>query len=188
MSSETIDILISRLRSPDENTSGPAWQTAAPLGAAAVKPLGTLLTDPEFETARNAKRALYQVVRYATRPGAKAEAISVQTELVALLNLPNSGARRHVLWMLSEIADRQAVPPIAALLSDPEVWEDARCALMRIPHKDARVALEKALASAPHDFNYALADSLRALGRKVSAYPTRKLIPTRQTAVAAKPQ
>jgi len=34
--------------------------------------------------------------------------------------------RREVLWMLSEIGDGDAIAPMAALLTDKDVREDAR--------------------------------------------------------------
>ena len=87
--------------------------------------------------------------------------------------------------MLSEIGSAAAVDPMAALLADADVREDARCALTRIPGAQATDALKKAMSSAPDEFKYALAESLRARGEKVSGYPSRKLVPTKQTTVKA---
>jgi HEAT repeat protein len=176
--------LVARIKSTDDKVRGPAWQSAGPAGAPAVKPLAAVLTDADFEISRSAKRALYNIVRHAGRPGAKKEAKAVETELIPLLKSDAVTIRREVLWMLSEIGEDRAVAPMAALLTDKEVREDARCALMRLPGKKATKALKSAFSSAPEEFKYALAESLRERGEKVSGYPSQKLVPTRSTTVS----
>ena len=158
---------------------------AKTFGAPAVKPLAAVMTDDDFEIARSAKRALWQIVRHAGRPGAAVEAKAVTGQLIPLLTASPAPVKREVLWMLSEIAGDEAVPPMAALLSDSEVRDDARCALTRMPGSKATAALSKAMPTAPEDFKYALADSLRARGGKIAGYPSRKLVPTKQTSVKA---
>jgi len=74
---------------------------------------------------------------------------------------------------------------MVALLADEELREDARCALTRHPSPSAVAALQSAFAAAPEDFKYALAESLRQLGKKVAGYPSRKLVPTARTTVPA---
>jgi hypothetical protein len=73
---------------------------------------------------------------------------------------------------------------MAALLTEKELREDARCALTRHPAPSAVAALNSALVTAPEDFKYALAESLRQRGEKVEGYPSRKLVPMAQTTVA----
>ncbi len=105
--------------------------------------------------------------------------------------MPAAVTRRAVLWMLSEVGSNRAVAPMAALLTDPETAEDARCALTRLPGKKAVGALRRAFASASEEFRYALTDSLRQRGETVTGYPTRKRIPAKATEVkpvALKPQ
>ncbi|MBI5384338.1 MAG: HEAT repeat domain-containing protein [Verrucomicrobia bacterium] len=179
----SVDDLIAKIKSTDDKVRGPAWQSAGPAGAPAVKPLAALMTDPNFEIARSAKRALYKIVRHAGRPGAKKEALAVEKELIPLLKSDAVPVRREVLWMLSEIGTDDAIAPMAALLTDAEVREDARCALMRFPSKKATDALKSAFAIAPEDFKFALAESLRKRGQKVDGYPSQKLVPTKQTTV-----
>lgn len=180
---EAVGDLLARIKSADDPIRGPAWQGAGAAGAAAVKPLAALLTDANFEVARSAKRALYKIIRHADRPGAIAEAKAVETELVGLLNTSAVPARREALWMLSEIGSDKSIAPMAALLTDTEVREDARCALMRFPGAQATTALKSAFAHAPQEFKYALAESLRQRGVKVDGYPSQRLVPTRQTRV-----
>ena len=91
---------------------------------------------------------------------------------------------RHVVWMLSEIGSARAVKAMSALLADPELREDARCGLTRLPAPAALKALRSAFATAPEGFKYALAESLRQRGVTVEGYPTRKLVPTAQTSLA----
>ena len=91
--------------------------------------------------------------------------------------------RREVLWMLSEIGDRNAVKPIAALLSDRDLREDARMVLQRIPNKAALAALRAGLEAAPDDFKLNIAQSLRQRGVKVDGLDCVKLIPTKKTNV-----
>jgi len=182
--SAAIDDLIAKIKSQDDSVRGPAWQGAGPCGAPAVKPLAAVMTDADFEIARAAKRALYKIVRHAGRPGAAKEAKAVATELVALLPSNTTVVRREVLWMLSEIGGDESVAPMAALLSDKDLREDARCELMRLRGRKATAALKSAFASAPEEFKFALAESLRQRGEKVKGYPSQKLVPTRQTTVA----
>jgi hypothetical protein len=177
--------LVARIKSPDDAVRGPAWQSAGPYGAPAVGPLAEVMTDPHFEIARSARRAIERIVRHAGRPGADAERRAVAAELVKLLGHASPNVRKHALWMLSEIGEAPAVEPMAALLADPEVREDARCALERIPGAAATAALKKAMATAPEAFKYALAHSLRVRGEKVEGYPSQKRVPTKPTRVKA---
>ncbi len=178
------ETFIDRIKSPDENVSGAAWQNAGPYGAAAVEPLAALMADQDFELARKAKRALYRVVRHVGHPAAARERKAVERQLILLLDSSPARVRRELVWMLSEIGSTRAIRPMAALLADEELREDARCALTRHPSQSAVTALQSAFATAPEDFKYALAESLRQRGEEVAGYPSRKLVPTAQTTVA----
>ncbi len=183
-----VNDLVPAIQSTNDKIRGPAWQNAAAAGAAAIRPLAGLLNDADFETARSARRALQRIVRHAGRPGADKEAASVTAELVALLRNDQASVRNTAVWLLSEIGGDDAVAPMAALLADKDSREDARCALMRIPGPQVTAAFKAAFTSAPNEFKYALADSLRERGEKVADFPTRKMVPIRQTTVkAAKP-
>ena len=93
--------------------------------------------------------------------------------------------RRDVVWMLSEISDGggEDIQSLAKLLNHPDLREDARCALQRIPGDQAVAALKAGFTAAPDDFKHALADSLRRRGEKVDGYSSQKMVPTRQTQV-----
>ena len=183
VTTRTVAEFIAAMKSPDDTIRGPAWQTASSYGSAAVQPLAGLLGDPNFEVARAAKRALYLIVRHSDRPGANQETQSVETALLNALHQPGSVAQREILWMLSEIGTDRSLPSMAVLLRTPEVREDARCAITRLPGKRATAALRAAFKAAPKDFKYALADSLRQRGEKVEGYPSQTSVPTRPTKV-----
>jgi HEAT repeat protein len=179
LAANTVDQLVNRIRSDDDDVRGDAWQNAGPAGAPAIQPLAALMTDSHFEIARSARRAIWNIVYHAGRPNASQEAASVEKELIALLSHPATPVRREALWMLSKIAGNSAVQPMAQFLNDPELREDARCSIQRIPGKASLQALQRALKTAPEEFRYALAESLRARGEKVSGYPSRKLEPAK---------
>jgi len=179
-----VDELIAGIKDEDDKVRTDAWLGAGEVGAPAVKPLAAVMTDDEIEVARAAKRALWKIVRHCGRPGAGSENRAVAIELVALLDddVPTS-VRREVIWMLSEIGGNKCIEPIADLLLDKELREDARMALERIPGKRSLGALEGALEDVPQDFRLAVAQSLRRRGVKVPGLPCVKLVPTKQTDV-----
>lgn len=182
-----VDELLTKIRSTDDAVRGPAWQRAAPYGAAAVKPLAEIMSDASFEIARSAKRALWVIVRHAGRPGAGREAQAVAREVIALLPAGSAAVRREALWMLSEIGSDDSIPAVSALLSDKDVRADALAALMRLPGRKSTAAIKTAFSSAPEEFKFALADALRRRGEKVSGYPSQKLVPTKKTTVTHQP-
>lgn len=175
--------LIEQIKSPDDAVRGAAWQNAGPCGAPAVQPLAEIMADQNLEVARAAKRGLWRIIRHAGRPGAAAEQQAVIKALLPQLTRPTVPVQREVLWMLSEIGGEESVEPIAALLQDPTLREDARMCLERIPHAAAITALKTALATAAEDFRPNLAHSLRMRGIPVEDYPSQKLVPTRPRTV-----
>jgi HEAT repeat protein len=179
-----LDELIAGIKSDSAEKRTESWQSAGRIGAPAVKPLAKVMTDDELEVARAAKRALWQIVRYAARPGANRERRAVETELTGLLSDDQPVAvRREVLWMLSEIGTRRCIKPIAWLMGNKELREDARMALERIPTMWAVAALKTGFEAAPEDFKYNIAQSLRKRGEQVDGYPCQKLVPTKETDV-----
>jgi HEAT repeat protein len=176
--------LMAGIRDDNAKVRTEAWQSAGEVGAAAVKPLARVMTNRELEVARAAKRGLWKIVRHAGRPGAGNEQRAVVVKLVELLGDEQPvPVRREVLWMLSEIGNRRSIKPIAALLSNRELREDARMVLQRIPSKGAVGALRAGLKAAPEDFKLNIAQSLRQRGVKVRGLPCVKLVPTKKTNV-----
>jgi HEAT repeat protein len=133
---QEVDDLIAGIKSGSDKVRTEAWLNAGEAGASAVKPLAIVMTDNDLEVARAAKRALWEIVRHTGRPGANKERRTVETELTGLLGRDQALAvRREVLWMLSEIGARNAIKPIARLMRNEDLREDARMALERIPGK-----------------------------------------------------
>ena len=176
--------LIEKIKSRDAQARTAAWQSAASLGAAAVKPMAELLKEPDLEVARAGERCLWKIVHTAGRPGSEQEKKAVVAELLSLL-ISEPRIQHEVLWMLSELAGAEAVPAIDKLLSQKEVREDARAVLQRIGGKAAIDALKAGLESAPQDFKPAIAQALRAQGVKVDGYPSSHLSPSKQTSLKA---
>jgi len=179
-----VEDLIAKIKGKDENARTDAWVNAGRIGAPAVEPLATVMADPDLETARAAKRGLWQIVRHAGRPDAGKERRAVVAQLILLLKDGRpDGVRREALWMLSEIGGKESVKPVAALLQSGELREDARCALERISGKQSLQALQAALDSVPDDFKQNIAQSLRKRGVEVEGFPCVKRKPTKETKV-----
>jgi HEAT repeat protein len=176
--------LVRRIQSDDADVRTAAWRNAGLVGADAVVPLADLAGSEPMEVARAAKRGLWQIVRHAGRPGADAERQEVSAQLLGLLSESRPVTiRREVVWMLSEIGGEDAVAPIAALLADAELGDDARMALERIPSDAARDALKAALDTAPDERKPSIAESLRRRGVAVPGIPSAKMTPVKPTEV-----
>ena len=176
--------LIEKIKDSSPEVRTKAWLGAGEVGWRAVAALAEVMTDKNLEVARAAKRALWKIVRHAGRPGADQERQAVAAHLGGLLadDTPVS-VRREVLWMLSEIGEEELVKPIAGLMSNKELREDARMVLERIPGKASVAALRAGFKTSPEDFKPNLAQSLRKRGQKVRGYECVKLVPTKKTTV-----
>ena len=184
MAELNLDTLIENIQSSDHAVRATTRDGCGPLGAKAVGPLAKIAAAGELEIARTAVRAIHNIVYYAGRPGAEDEAKAVTRELLTLLDGTRPvQLRREVLWLIWQIADEDAVPPVAALLRHKELGEDARMALERLPGDSATVALKSALANAAEADRPALAHSLRVRGVDTPGVPDLRLTPTRKTSV-----
>lgn len=180
----TLEKLIEQIQSTDDALRAAARDHAGPVGARAVLPLAKLAASGELEIARAAQRAIQNIVYYAGRPGAEVEAKAVAAELPKLLGDSQPlQLRRDVLWLTWQIAGEEAVAPVAALLANAELREDARMALERLPGQKATAALQAALATATGANKSALAHSLRVRGVETSGAPDLRLTPTKKTTV-----
>jgi HEAT repeat protein len=179
-----VEELIAKIKRGSDEVRTEAWLSACEIGSAAVRPLAGLMAEKGLEVARAAKRGLWKIVHHIGRPGADDEKNAVIAELIRLLdNEQPVPVRREVLWMLSEIGGDESVSPMAALLSNAELREDARMALERIPGKKSLAAIKTALKNAPEDFAPNIAQSLPQHGVRIRGMPCMKLIPTKQTRV-----
>jgi HEAT repeat protein len=181
---QAVEKLIGKIKNDNDEVRTEGWLGAGQVGAAAVEPLAKVMTDKNPEVARAAKRALWKIVRYTGRPKATKDKRAVEAKLLELLgdDQPVS-VRREVLWMLSEIGSFKSVKPIAGLLSNKQLREDARMTLERIPARGAVKALKVGLKAAPEDFKLNIAQSLRKRGTDVPGLACVKLVPTKKTNV-----
>ncbi|MGC8888004.1 MAG: HEAT repeat domain-containing protein [Verrucomicrobiia bacterium] len=177
-----LDELIQKLKSPDDKVRAEAAEGLVKLGSVVVQPLVEIMDDKDFEVARTARRTLWKMARHSGKPGLKNEKDKICKQISKALNSAASiQTKRELLWMLSEIGDGDAVSEISKFFANKDLREDARCCIERIPTNGAVSALKSAFKKADEEFRYALAESLRARGVKVEGYPSKKLIPTRQT-------
>lgn len=183
----TLEMLIEQIQSGDHNVRAAARDNAGQVGAPAIAPLAKIACDPhpeKFEIARAANRAMQNIVYHAGRPGASEEATAVSAELIKLVGAePPLQFRRDVMWMIWQIAGPEAVGPVAALLGNAELRDDARMCLEGLPADAAVAALRAGLNAAPDDFKPAMAHSLRKRGVEVSGVPDLRLVPTKETSV-----
>lgn len=180
----TLETLLEKIRSSNDNDRAAARDNAGPLGAKAVAPLAKIAVQGDLEIARAANRAIQNIVYHAGRPGAADEAKAVAAELLALLDKEQPVQfHRDVLWMTWQIAGEEGVATVAARLSDPKLREDARMALEKLPGDGAVAALKAALAAAPDDFKPNLAHSLRVRGVEAPGVPDLRLKPVKKTSV-----
>jgi HEAT repeat protein len=179
----TLDELLASLKSADPNVRAEAWTRAGQVGSSALEPLAEIMATGELEVGRVAQCAMWKITRAASAPNALGRRDTI-TALTRLLDQSHPvPVRREVMWMLSEIAEGDAVKPIAALLHHEDLREDCRMVLERIPGRRSLEALKIGFDAAPEPFKYHLAQSLRARGVEVDGYPCQKLVPKKETRV-----
>ncbi len=176
----TLEQLIDHVQSAEESERLKALDGAKTAGPQAVEPLAKAMAGGRPEVERAATRALWNLVHAQGAPGAEYRR-ETGAKLLGLLGAePATQVRREALWMVSELCEtRQAVRTVASLLEHPELKEDVRLVLERLPGKPAVAALKAAFVSADDEFKFALAASLRKRGVAVEGYPCQKLLATR---------
>ncbi|MGO8746076.1 MAG: hypothetical protein ACLQNE_08805 [Thermoguttaceae bacterium] len=121
------------------------------------------------------------------RPGAEDDRKATVAALAAVVrdNQMPMQLRRHVMWMLSEIVKDEEITPehVARGFDHPDLREDVRAALVRIPGENSLATLKMGFERASGEFKVALACSLRARGVDVSDPRCPKLVPTKETKV-----
>lgn len=162
MTAANVSQLINTIKTGDADARYAAWRAAGPAGAAAVAPLADLMASTDKGASRAATEALGRIAHYAARPGATpSETQAVAIELLRVATAPRPRmVRAEALHLLGFVGNGNTVPPLARLLDDKEVREDARLALERIPGPQSLRALEDALRRAPADFKPNLRQSL----------------------------
>ena len=150
-----------KIKAADAATRDAAWRGMAN-PAAEVGMISDVAGSDNKAAAKAARGLLEAIAHRAARPGSRSEAQAVTKELLAVAqsNRPTP-VRALALHLTGFTADGAAVPALAKLLAVPEVQDEARMALERIPGSAATNALKTAQKSAPSDFRPALAQSLR---------------------------
>lgn len=163
----SVAALLTDIKVGDAAVRGRAVLKAPLAGTPAIVPLGQVLVGADLHAARAAEEALRRIVYHAGRPGAKAERVAASAELCKLLE-PSTPrrARAEALYLLGILGDPGAVRAIVACLGQEDVREDARMALQRVPGREAKRALDVALAGATGDYRLGLVGSLKARAGK----------------------
>jgi len=160
-----------KAKSPDQiikelmsDAEGPAPQPAQ-LEAdyrVAVASLVKGLAGDDMSKWATADRTLETLCHRAAAPGREAHRAAVAKALLA--HVKDAGltklGRTRVIRHLERTSGGEAVKPLAALLTDKDLREPARRALMRNPTPEAGDALRAALAKADKSFRLALVDAL----------------------------
>jgi HEAT repeat protein len=144
--------------------------------------------EQPLEVGRAAKRALWKIVRTVGAPGARGKRPTARRLVELLADDQPVAVRREVLWMISEIGDgSEVVEPVAKLMDNVELREDARMVLERIPGDESVAALAEGLETLPEDFRLHIAQSLRKRGVAVDEqrYPCQKMVPKRKSSAEA---
>ncbi len=180
-----VENLVAMLSSGDKRTRSFAWKNAGSVGAAAIAKIAPLTAHANVEVRLAAKRAFREIANWVARPtgAAHSRRFAVREFLAVLKPSFPLEARREALWCLAEIAGSEAVGPVAELLFEKDLREDARMVLEHLPVPEAVEALKEALQKVPEDFRPSVAQGLRRRGIEVPGYPCRKLVPTKKTSV-----
>jgi HEAT repeat protein len=175
VSDAQLNDFLSRIKSPDADIRYQAWRSAGPMGAKAVVPLGELLASDNPSIAKAAGEALKVIVHHAGRPNASAERKAVSLALTKLLakTYPVK-VRREAANLLGFIGGSESLPALAKCLQDPDVREDARLAIERIPGSASLKVLKDALKTTPREFHPNLQQSIRHRTTPPSAIGTGK--------------
>lgn len=152
--------------------------------AEAVAAFAEMIKSDDAETQRAGKRQLWEMVRHVGRPGNSGQQQALVTALLGLISANQPAAvKREAVWAVSELGGDESVSPVAVLLADKELREDACRVLERLPGSRATDTLKAALAASSPDFKPSIAQALRARGVEVKGVPCLKLKPCRQTEV-----
>lgn len=147
----TIDKFLSNIQSSDPKVRMAARLSAPEFGAAAIVPLGKLMSNENSDVRVAARAAIGLIVHHTGRPGGEEERGEVCAEMIKLL-APDQpiGVKREMVFEIASIAGDRSVPAVARLLkdSDPHVRETARLSLERIPGSAAVNALIDAMNGA----------------------------------------
>src|SRR5438874_2149254 len=164
-----VQALVAKIKGSDLDARAGAINEAAPLGAPAIAPLAGVAGGGDRGAAKAAREAIQRVAYYATRPGAGEDERAVAAELLKLIGTGRSRAvRAEAIRLVGILGGPDAATPLQRLLFDPDVREEARLALIRLPGPTADAALHLAMRTAPEDFRPALDLALQQRRRRAA--------------------
>lgn len=158
----TLNSLLAAIQHGDTNARVSAVKQSVLVGTSAIVPLGQIAGGDDPAAARAATEALSRIAYHAGRPKAgkeRKDAVARLTEL-AQASYPRA-LRAQAVFLMGAIAGSEGVKPLALLLEDRDLAEDARMALTRIPGREAEAALRAALQKAPENRKGAFEQSLK---------------------------
>lgn len=164
---QAVAALLTDIRVGDSVVRGRAVLKAPLAGTPAIVPLAAILVGKDLHAARAAEEALRRIVYHVGRPGALVEQAAAAEELGKVLepSTPRRG-RAEALYLLGILGHPAAVRQVVACLQREDVREDARMALQRIPGREAKQALQRALAGASGEYRQGLVGAMKARAGK----------------------
>lgn len=162
---ESVGRFLQRIESEDADVRCATWQEAGRMDARAVAPLAELMCGEDREVARAAQHALTTLVVAHTRRPAhdlRRQAVTTAVAKVACGEYPFQ-VQREGIHLLSLIGGASAIEPLGGLLTDPDLNDEARMALQRIPGPRATGTLIEGLSRVDEPMRLRL---IEALGRR----------------------
>lgn len=167
--------LLLAIQGQDKEASAEAIAKATSVGARAIVPLGGICSGPDRSAAKAAGEALRRVVHHAARPGAASERKAAARQLLRMIRKEWPRQQRgEALYLLGLVGGSESVAAIAEQMKDPDVGEEARMALERIPGSAATRALQQASRTASADLRPAVEQSLKHRTRRMREVGIRK--------------
>lgn len=167
--------LLLAIQGQDREARAKAIEKATSVGTRAIVPLGGICSGPDRGAAKAAGEALRRIVHHAARPGAASERKAAAMQLLRMIRTQWPRQQRvEALYLLGLIGGSESVAAIAAQMKDPDVGEEARMALERIPGSTATRALQQALRTASADLRPAVEQSLKHRIRRMREVGIRK--------------
>lgn len=141
-----LDAWLARLTNEDADVRQAAWEEATRYGPEAIVPLGRIIATADRPVARAARLAMEAIVYEASGYEVGDTRFEASRALCGLLETDQPGTVRATeIRLLGMIGRDEAVDTLVHLLDDPDLGEDARQALERIPTGGAGEALLAAL-------------------------------------------
>lgn len=158
----TVGSFLTQIKYGDTASRLVAVKYAALVGTDLILPLGKVYSGSDQPAGRAAYEAIKRITYNAGRPGATAEAKAASESLLKLTSpeYPRQ-VRADAIELLGIVAGEAESKPLADLMSDKDVGEDARLALERIPGKAAEDALKAAARGSNAEKRAAIDLSLR---------------------------